>query len=174
MRLAEHLGREVPIVLEPIRFKRNRVLSGRELPRLLGLARAKLRPPGAILIVLDADDDCPARLGTELLEAARRECPDLPLAVVVAKRMFETWILAGAEGLVHREEISPTDVPAQPEETVKNPKRWISERIRRADGYAETADLRRLTGCFALDGARQRCPSFDKLCRELSRLLESS
>jgi hypothetical protein len=172
LRVAAHFEMVAPIVLEPIRFKRDRLRKHGELNRLLGLARAKLRGQGAILILLDAEEDgCPAKIGPDILRDAREICSDLPLAVVVAKPMFETWIVAGAEGLIEEHEIHPGPVPPAPEDNPKNPKRWLSERIRRSDGYAETADLQRLTGRFSIADARRRCASFDKLCRELAGLL---
>jgi len=173
-RVAAFVGREPPILLEPIRFRRNRLLKQGELSRLLELARKKLRPPGVILIVLDTDEDCPAILGPTILGSASEACSDVPLAVVLAKRMFESWILAGAEGLVEQGEINPTEVPADPEVEVRNPKQWLSERMNRAGGYGEMADLKRLTACFSIMEACRRARSFDKLCREVARLLTTA
>lgn len=170
-RVARLLKQEPPILSEPIRFRRNRLLKQGELARLLDLARRKLRLPGGILIVLDADEDCPATLGPQILGIASEACSDVPIAVVMAKRMFESWVLAGAEGLVEHGEIAPTEVPSDPEEDVRNPKHWLSERISRAGGYGEVADLKRLTGCFSIEAARPRSRSLDKLCREVARLL---
>ena len=41
---------------------------------------------GAILLVVDADDDCPAAVGPALLQRARKARADVPSAVVLAKR----------------------------------------------------------------------------------------
>jgi hypothetical protein len=49
--------------------------------------------PGApILVVADADDDCPATLGPTLLGRARRT--DRAVAVVLAKRELESWFIS--------------------------------------------------------------------------------
>jgi len=170
-RVAALLGHVPPILPEPIRFKRQRIERQGELARLLGLARKKLRAPGGILLVLDADDDCPAELGPRLLAAARSACSDVPLAVVAAKRMFETWVIAGAEGLFESGELARADMPSAPEEDVRSPKQWLSDHICREGGYGEVADLKRLTGAFSLEQASIRSPSFEKLCREVGRLL---
>ncbi len=132
-RLAQHGGFDRPVIKRPIRFRRNRIEKEGELHRLLDLACRKLQRPGGILILLDADEDCPAEIGPRIERAAASECAGIPVAVVLAKRMFESWLLAGAEGLVEGGEIEPTDFPEQPEE-IRNAKDWLSERIFRAGG----------------------------------------
>jgi hypothetical protein len=59
------------------------------------IALAWLRKPNAILVLLDADDDCPATLGQSLLARAKASLPPgFPIGVVVANREFEAWFLA--------------------------------------------------------------------------------
>ena len=71
---------------------------------------------GGILVILDSDDDCPARLAPDLLARTRAARPDLPSAVVLANREFESWFLAAAQSLRgrrgFREDLEP---PADPE-----------------------------------------------------------
>jgi hypothetical protein len=56
---------------------------------------AWLRRPDVILILLDADEDCPATLAADLLPRARTQVPpDCPIGVVVANREYEAWFLA--------------------------------------------------------------------------------
>lgn len=93
IRVAQFLGEEPPILQEPIRFKRNRLLKEDELPRLIAMTRKKLRTPGGVLIVLDADEDCPAELGPAIMQRASGLFSDMPVAAVVAKRMFEVGSL---------------------------------------------------------------------------------
>jgi hypothetical protein len=51
--------------------------------------------PDAILILLDADEDCPKALAPALLVRARTMVPaNYPVGVVVAKREYEAWFLA--------------------------------------------------------------------------------
>ncbi len=169
-RIVEEYDLERPIVKPPIRFKRNRIEQEEEINRLMGLARLKLRGAGAILILLDADDDCPAELGPRVQQVAANQTVGIRLAVVIAKRMYETWLVAGAEGLIEHGEIDASPIPENPE-SMGSPKRWLSQRMHRLGGYGETADMKRLTGRFSIRQARRRAPSFDKLCRELARLL---
>jgi Domain of unknown function (DUF4276) len=56
---------------------------------------AWLRRPDVILILLDADEECPAMLAAALLARARTRVPhDCPIGVVVAHREYEAWFLA--------------------------------------------------------------------------------
>jgi hypothetical protein len=53
------------------------------------------RRPDAVLVLLDADEDCPMNLASDLLARARTMVPaDYPIGVVVAKREYEAWFLA--------------------------------------------------------------------------------
>ena len=51
----------------------------------------------AILVLLDADRDCPVELGTELARRASSMNLHVPTAVVCAKREYENWFLASDE-----------------------------------------------------------------------------
>jgi hypothetical protein len=52
--------------------------------------------PDIILVLLDADKECPRTLAAGLLARARALVPlDYPIGVVVAKREYEAWFLAG-------------------------------------------------------------------------------
>jgi hypothetical protein len=80
-------------VAQPIRVTKSKLLRPRELERTVELAARKVGSAGAIFILLDSDDDCPATLGPELLQRARAARGDVPIAVVLAKREFEAWFV---------------------------------------------------------------------------------
>src|SRR5437667_10491663 len=77
----------------PLRVPRSTLIRDRELERAVELAARKTGGRGAVFILVDRDDDCPAELGPHLLERARKTRSDLPIGVVLAKREFETWFL---------------------------------------------------------------------------------
>lgn len=54
---------------------------------------------GRILVLLDADKDCPAVLGPDLLERARRARGDRMVRVVLAGAKYEAWFLAAAASI---------------------------------------------------------------------------
>jgi len=68
----------------------------KECLKYLELASTKARNNGWILILLDADDDCPAELGPTIVDLARGIKPHCRMAVVLPKREYEAWFLASA------------------------------------------------------------------------------
>ena len=99
-RIATNLYPELPIVVPPpIRRPRNKVVKENELERAVEFVARQIGGQGAIFIILDSDDDCPAELGPALLRRASQARSDLPIAVVIAKSEFEAWFLAAVESL---------------------------------------------------------------------------
>lgn len=83
--------------LQPVRVPRNRFLNREEeFRKQLLLAAAKCGEDGWILVVLDADDDCPAELASELYRRAQAYVAHRKLSVVLANREFEAWFIAAA------------------------------------------------------------------------------
>jgi hypothetical protein len=157
----------------PIRVPRALLVKEGEVERAVALAAAKLGTPGAILMVIDADDDCPATLGTDLLHRAQRTRPDFPIGVVLAKSEYEAWFLASAPSLAGRRGLSPDiSAPRNPEE-IRGAKGWLTRQMPSGRKYAETTDQAALTACFDMEAAKG-APSFDKCYREVDRLLRST
>lgn len=84
---------EIP---NPIRIQRSKLKVAGELEKAVHLAARKVAPERRILILMDADDDCPATLAPALLERARAARGDLAVGVVFATREFESWFVAAA------------------------------------------------------------------------------
>lgn len=164
--VATHVAPGVAIqVLRPHRRPRSSLVRSGELERcgriaLSGSAGAHL------LVLVDADDDCPAEFGPELL-ARVEDLQPRQVEVVLAKREFENWFLASAESLAGRRGLrNPLESPPDPE-AVRGAKEWIQ--ANRTDGraYRPTVDQAALTVGLDIDLARNRSTSFDKLCRVL-------
>lgn len=165
-------------VLKPIRQPRQKLLTNKDdcLAKSLGLAVAKLRQfhvPGAgdlILLLLDADNDCAAELGPQLLEAAQTLRGDVDIASVFAVLEYETWFVAAAASLESYLTIDDrAALPTDPE-NLRCRKAWIKQRFRGIK-YSETVDQPKLTAVMDLGACRRQSPSFDKLCRELEARL---
>ena len=60
---------------QPIRVKRNRVAMPGELERYVELAANKGGTDGRVLVLLDADDDCPSELGPLALGSWKTHSP---------------------------------------------------------------------------------------------------
>lgn len=154
----------------PIRVPRNKLLKAGELERKVELAARMASPRGAILILLDSDDDCPAQLGPVILQRALTARNDLPIAAIVAKREFESWFLAAAESLRGTRGLaSNLKSPFEPE-AIRGAKEWLSEHMESGFRYRETLDQPALTSRFSLEAAR-KADSFDKFYREVTRLI---
>jgi hypothetical protein len=160
---------EVSIVLM-VRRPKSKLLRPRGLEDAVELAARATGQNGAILVLLDGDDDCPAELGPRLLERARAQRGDRSIAVVVAKREFEAWFMACAESLRGQRGL-PGDLlaPLDPE-AISDAKGWLSARLPRGETYVETRHQPAFTARLDLDRAR-RADSFDKCYRDLARLL---
>ena len=152
-------------ILRPIRLPRSKLLgvpnpadiNHQVLDRYVQTANAAIDEQGAaggILLVYDADDDCPRELGPKLREIARRSTRN-QCQVVMCMREFEAWILAG-----------------QPEQTLpdpelpRDPKGLLRQRL---GVYSETADQPRLAAAIDIDRARQSSRSFRYLLTALDR-----
>jgi hypothetical protein len=162
-------------VLLPIRVKRNRFIQQEdEFKRVLGLAGAKAGGHGAILILLDSDDDCAKDVAVDLLERARKACSGVHVAVVFAVREFEAWYLAAASSLAGKRGLPTTLSDHSSPESPRDAKGWLSKNMPRGQSYRETIDQPAFAGVLDLDLARGQSPSFDKFCREIEKIIDGA
>lgn len=154
-------------VLPPIRQSRSRLIETGGLERALQLARLKLGGAGAVLVVIDADDDCPAELAPALIARAQAVLPGFHVSIVFAKREFEAWFLAAAYSLRGVRGLAVDLQPPADPEGIRGAKEWLDRHKR--DGYSPTIDQAKLAAKMDLEQARA-APSFDKLVRELARI----
>ena len=168
-RIAAWVGHDSALAIpNPLRVHRSSVVKEGELERAVELVARQVGPDGAILVLLDADDDCAAALGPALLGRAKAARSDRRIGVVLAVSEYEAWFLAAAESLRGYRTL-PDDLssPAEPE-SIRGAKGWLDARM--LDGYAETIDQAKLTARFDLERARS-ARSFDKFLREVCKLL---
>lgn len=133
--------------------------------------RVPVDHPGGILVVIDADDDCPATLGPSLLARAEAARPDRRTAVVLANREFEAWFLASAPSLGGRAGLAERlKVPAN-SETLRDCKGWLTHHRRDGVRYRPRVDQAALAQDMDLDLARANSSSFNKFCRDITYLV---
>lgn len=162
-RLAVIHGRSLA-VRPPIRLPRGKLVIQAEVTRALQLAFKQVGPEGRVLILFDADDDCPAELGPRLLAWSREAREDLRVSVVLAEREFEAWFLAAADSLAGRRGLPPDLTAPEAPESVSDAKGWLGDRMGRR--YSPMIDQPALAAVFDVEAARGRASSFDKLLRE--------
>jgi Domain of unknown function (DUF4276) len=155
----------------PIRVPRGRLTAAGGIERAVSAAAERVGGRGGVLVLLDADDDCPAELGPEMLGRARAARPNVSVSVVLANREFEAWFIAAAESLAGQLGF-PDDLTAPADaERIRGAKEWLSQHRASGRTYKPTVDQAPLTSAFDLVTAQAKSQSFDKLCREVKSLL---
>jgi hypothetical protein len=169
-RLAQALQRFDTEILRPVRVPRSKLARESELRRYVELMARKLSPEDALLILLDADDDCPAVLGPLMARWARAQRPDRRIEIIVINREFEAWFLAGATSLAGKRGLPVTLTPPDRNpEDIRDAKGWLARQMPRR--YHETIDQAPLAASFDLQAARA-CGSFERFARKLAELLD--
>ena len=158
-------------VMPPIRVDRYKLVKPTELERAIELAARIATGDGYVLVLLDADDDCPAELGPDLLRRASEARPDRAIRVALAKREYEAWFVAAVTSIVGQASIREDALAPEDAEGIRDAKGWLTRQMPEAHSYRPTRHQALLTRYFDLDAARRGAPSFDKLWRDLSTLL---
>lgn len=158
-------------VCRPFRVKRNRVVMEYEIEKAIKMVSMTRGEVGCILILLDADDDCPAELGPKLLQRCKSAI-HLPVAVVMANKEFESWLLGAKESLRGVRGIRRDASPPPDPESIRGAKERLSANMA-GQSYLEVDDQPALTQAMDINAAQQNCPSFAKLIRDLQSLINA-
>ncbi|NBD35623.1 MAG: DUF4276 family protein [Chloroflexi bacterium] len=172
-RLVAQLERYEIHIARPVRVKRYQVVRPGELERALTLAQRRPEGCDAVLCLLDADDDCPKELAPRLIDRAQSASADLPVAVVLAKSEFEAWFVGSLESLRGVRGITEIAMAPEQPEAIRDAKGYLSHQMIPGRRYVEVDDQPALAKHFDLALARHRCPSFDKLFRDVQTLLQA-
>ncbi|MDY7579867.1 DUF4276 family protein [Herbaspirillum sp. RTI4] len=165
-RLGDWLSPEVYCnVLPPIRVRRDRFLNkDEEFSRMLQLAASKCGEDGWICVLLDADDDCPAELGPQTLERAKKIVPHRHVSVVLANREYEAWFLAAVSSLQNCRGFFFSE-NFEMVESIRGAKEWLSKG-KSGGKYWEITDQPAFSARMDLQLAHDNSRSFRKLCSE--------
>jgi len=166
--VAPSLALQIP---RPVRAPKTKLIRAGGLENALQLAAMKCPRPCALLALLDADDDCPAVLGPQLLARAEATRPDIPTGVVLAKREFEGWVLAGLGPMAGKRGLPESLLPVTDPESIRDAKGVLTGLMPAGRAYSPTADQPAFAAGFSLEAARAESDSFDKCWREVTRLL---
>ena len=118
-----------------------------------------------ILIILDADDDCPKDKSRVLEEWAREAAGGKPCVVVMANREYEAWFLASIEAMRGKSGILSAAVSHPDPESPRDAKGELELRMLHGSSYSPSVDQAPLTAHLDLESAYRRCRSFRKLVR---------
>ena len=163
----------------PIRIKRSKIVKRKEgrltavqaeVEHAIQLALRAREGTRAILIIIDADDDCPVELGGLLLDSARSRT-QLPVAVIIANRETECWLLGCKESLRGKRGIGmDAENPPNPE-SIRGAKERLSRNMKNRS-YRGTIDQPAMMAGMNIDMARENCPSFDKFLRDFDEIVD--
>jgi hypothetical protein len=174
-KLLYRLAREAAVpnlrVPTPMRVPRGKLTAPGGLERAVGAAAQRVGAVGGVLVLLDADDDCPAALGPALLGRAHATRPDVRACVVLANREFEAWFIAAAASLAGAHGFSANLAAPSDPEKIRGAKEWLGQRKTDGRPYKPTVDQGPLASAFDLAVARSGSPSFGKFCRDVQYLL---
>jgi len=166
---------EVPYVQvgSPIRQKRSQMTQEGGLKRAVQMARSQ---PGceAILVMFDADDDCPKLDAPRFLKWAQEAATPLPCSVVIPNREYESWFLACLESLPARSGIQPALPYDKDPEKTRDAKGELEDRFGCGFRYFEKTDQPRLTALADWGLVHARCRSFRKMAKESRTLFVAS
>lgn len=153
----------------PIRVKVGSFLQDDEyFRRHILLAGAKAaQSQGHVLILLDCEDDCPARLGPALLQRAGAVRSDVSIMVCLAHREYETWFLTAALSLRGCCGLSLQLTPPSDPEVHRGAKEWLSRHM--PYPYDPVQHQLELTRAMNLEQAQQN-PSFRRLVAKMRTL----
>lgn len=112
----------------------------------------------ALMVLVDADDDCAATFGPSAVAELSRS---IPAAAVMAVREYEAWLL-GAKTPAELRRVGVRDL-----EGVRDAKGKLQRLI---PGYRPTTHQLGLSKGIDVAALRARSPSFDKFCREIERI----
>ena len=126
----------------------------------------------AILVLLDADDDCPVNLAQGILKRCEQLGLTSPVEIVCAHREYESWFLASLDTIKGQRGISDTAALSHDAEDVQNPKQWLTNQMPPGRAYKETTHQAPLTQHIDIGMAHNNSRSFRRLCHALELLLD--
>ncbi|MCC6527288.1 MAG: DUF4276 family protein [Polyangiaceae bacterium] len=149
---------------DPVRQPRSRLVDqgvpsprrpapGDGLRRAVELAAVRA---DAVLVLCDADDDCPAVWGPSATAVVTARCSGGAVMVV---REYEAWLL--------HSKIGATDARGRPVDSIRDARGALRSLI---PGYKSTTHQAHLTRRIPIEGLRASSASFDKLVRTLARI----
>ena len=127
----------------------------------------------AILVLVDADVDCPVELATKLSQRRDQIGTNCPVQIVCARRAYETWFLASLDTIKGRHGIPNTVTLSTDAEDVPDPKRWLTDQMPSGQAYKETTHQPSLSRAIDLDMAHRNSRSFRRLCHALEQLVDA-
>ena len=132
----------------------------------------------AILVVLDADSDCPQEKASVLVEKATALNLNVPVAIVYARSEYETWFICSlsqdkGKGIRERLRIPESVTAPSNVEDIRDAKGWLNRNMPSHVAYKETSDQEHLTHHIDLELVHSESRSFRRLCHAVEELVHA-
>lgn len=170
-RLAQEVAGTASVAVPtPFRLPRGQFQRADELERAVAVAARRVPGAGGVLVLADADDDCPVELAADLLARAQSVAAGRRVEVVLAQREYEAWFLASLESLGAHPDVHVAGPFAGYPESIRNAKGRVAQFMPNAK-YSETRHQPAFSALMDLEAAAA-CRSFRKLQSSMERLLD--
>ena len=120
-----------------------------------------------ILVIFDADDDCPKILSNSFKDWITRQRFSAECEIVAITREYEAWFLASINSLRGKRGIPLDACSLEDVEEIRGAKERLSSLMPRATPYVETSDQPALTADLDLHEVMGRCRSFRRLIQKI-------
>lgn len=157
----------------PIRTSKAKFINDdEEFYKKVQLAKLKASDDGWVLILLDADDDCPVALCRAIKAKAQNHFLTDNLSIVIANREFEAWFIASASSLIGVRGLNliPAMAVTDPD-APRDAKGWLGRQM--PGRYHEVSDQPAFCARMSLEDAWQTSRSFRHLSAEFVRFSEN-
>ena len=155
-------------VAQPFRVPRSDLVDPVKLNRAVAVASRNVRGPGGVLVLFDADDDCPVELNAKLQAViCDSRCP---VEIVVANREFEAWFLASISALRQHDAVQSDATYVGDPEQRRGAKEQLTKLM--VSPYREVRHQPAFSSLIDLETAWRNSRSFRRLITALHRLLE--
>ena len=152
------------------RVTKSQLIQPGELERAVEALTRQIGRSQPLLVLLDADDDCPKYLAGKLQARCHAGHADVSISIVIAKKEYEAWFLTAARSLAGKGGLAEQlDPPIDPE-SVQGAKEWLTARMSSGQSYSPTRHQSAYSELMDLSEAR-KARSFRKLEKEVGRLL---
>ena len=160
---------------------KSKVANGRE--NLVGkfekfVEYAMIDNPSAILVLVDADEDCPVELARDFVRRAAAMNAQVPIAIVCAKSEYEAWFIcslsdSAGDGIRRNLGLPSSVVCPENAESIRDAKGWLTNRMPRNRRYSPRTDQDDLTHHIAIKLVREKSRSFRRLCDAVRELADA-
>lgn len=173
------LDRFFEIDNQAMRVPVDAIKNKRDGTRKLGLgiehyvdAATRFRGADAIIVIADADNDCPKELAPELLNRAKAVSPHIPIGIVMPKREYEAWFLAMLPKLRMMGRLNPRARSSSYPDKIEDKRDCKGELAKLlVGGYRPTLNQAELSGYLPFTTAmKRRSRSYRKLLDTLEQL----